>query len=363
MQKLAFSKKFTVCFMAGLVGAAVFRRMAARYLRDWMPIKVVWILALLFLIACIIYVFIWHYRKSRQGNDNPDSTMAFFQGVIMYALAFDLIVFGLQKIYHLQMIVPLGVYDLPFSSLNGEMLTWAYFGRSYPYTVAIGISQIVSSYLLLFRKTRLLALILLIPILGNIIMIDVFYRLPVGVLIHAVILLSGVIYLLLQARGDLIAFFFKTGHLELPVTLMRGTRNMLRLSVLVIPFVLQVTYNYPDKNPQLTGKYNVRNLKVNNKAMEAHSVRDSVLTMVYMDLENDIVLEFNNFNSRYIGTYSYFPGNDSITVTWRYPQAYNKTFSGTLRAVNERGSFLFKGQLGGEPLEMELVKAPPMTMK
>lgn len=355
MERVKLSKKLTVCFLAGLVGAAVFRRVAARYFIPWMPMPLIWAVTLVFLLVCIIYVFIWH-RREKRGKADPASTMAFFQGLMMYAIAFDLSTFGWQKICHLQMRVPLGILDLPFSSLNGEDLTWAYFGRSYPYTVAIAISQIAGAYLLLFRKTRMLAVIVLIPILLNIIMIDAFYRLPPGVLIHAIILFAGVIYLLLQAYGSLISFFFMTSHLALPVTIKRGVGNMLRISVVAIPLILLATYDYPDKNPRLTGKYRVGNLKVNNRAMEARSVKDSVLTTVYMDTGNDFVLEFNHFNSRYIGTYHYYPEKDSIMVTWRYPRVFNEGFSGKLRAAGRPGSFLFTGQMNGNLLEMELMK-------
>lgn len=357
MESVKFSQKLTVCFLAGLVGAAVFRRVAAKYFVPWMPLSLIWAVTLVFLLACIIYVFIWH-RREKHGKGRPASTMAFFQGLIMCAIAFDLSSFGWQKICHLQMRVLLGILDLPFSSLSGEDLTWAYFGRSYPYTVAIAISQIAGAYLLLFRKTRLLALILLIPILLNIIMIDAFYRLPPRVLIHAIILFAGVIYLLLQAYGSLIHFFFRTSHLALPVAIKRGVRNMLRISVVAVPLILLATYDYPDKNPQLKGKYSVSNLKINNRAMEARSVKDSVLTTVYMDSGNDFVLEFNHFNSRYIGTYHYYPEKDSITVTWRYPRAFNEDFSGKLKAAGRPGSFLFRGQMNGNPLEMELVRVP-----
>ncbi|MRG48995.1 hypothetical protein GFS24_28055 [Chitinophaga sp. SYP-B3965] len=86
-----------------------------------------WGISSLCLLVCLGYAFVWRKRNS----------LVFFQSLIAYALAFDLASFGWQKICHLQMVVPLGVLDLPFNSLDGETLTWAYFRRSYPYMVPL----------------------------------------------------------------------------------------------------------------------------------------------------------------------------------------------------------------------------------
>ncbi|PSL34931.1 hypothetical protein [Chitinophaga ginsengisoli] len=356
MEHVKFSRKLLVCLLAGLIIAAVLRRVMARYFITLMPVTGVWGLSLLCLLVFWVYPFVWHWQEKR-GKGNSPARLLCLQSLIAYTLAFDLASFGWQKIFHLQMVVPLGILDLPFNSLDGETLTWAYFRRSYPFTVTIAISQMVSAYLLLWPRTRLLGLICMIPILLNIIFIDFFYHLPVGVLLHAIILMSGVIYLLMQYRTSLVHFFFRT----LPAaatTFNRPTMYLLRAAVILIPLVLLATYNYPDKHPQFTGKYMVSHLTVNGRPVVAHSTKDSVLTSVYMDWQDDFVLEFNNYNNRYIGTYSYAPETDSLHVQWRYPAAFNMPFSGSLKKTDKRGDYSFIGYMGTDTLEMRLERLP-----
>ena len=71
-------------------------------------------------------------------------------------------------------------------------------------------------------------------------------------------------------------------------------KNIIRLSVLCIPLALIIAFGPPDKNPQLTGKYEVTNLVINQKKIAVNSCQDSVLTIIYFDQGNDIVFEYNN---------------------------------------------------------------------
>ena len=60
--------------------------------------------------------------------------------------------------------------------LAGLELTWTYFGFSHGMSAIIAFAQIGGSVLLLFRKTALLGVCLLLPVLLNIILIDIFYE-------------------------------------------------------------------------------------------------------------------------------------------------------------------------------------------
>ena len=353
MEKVKFSKKFLVCFLAGLLGGAVICRMLSKFADMGMPMVVIWAISLLFFFGCLEYVFIWH-RRERKEKGNSMVTLSFFHTLLLYLLAFELSSFGWQKIFHLQMVVPLGMLDLPFNSLDSETLTWAYFRRSYSFTVAIALTQISGGWLLMFTRTRLLGLIILVPVLINIILIDIFYHLHPGVLAHALILFSCVVYLLMQSYTSLVNFFFKTVHgMALP-----DKGKMLRAVVVLLPLIRLTTYGFPDKHPQFTGKYQVADLKVNGVPVVAQSVKDSVLTVVYMDWQDDLVLEFNHYKSRYIGTYHFNKENDSISAIWRYPRDIKTPFAGTFRAAGKEGGRLFSGILGTDHIEMKLEKVP-----
>jgi len=48
--------------------------------------------------------------------------------------------------------------------------------------------------LLLFRRTRLLGVFVLLPVLANILLMDVFYQIGDSVVVHASIMMLGVLY-------------------------------------------------------------------------------------------------------------------------------------------------------------------------
>lgn len=73
--------------------------------------------------------------------------------------------------------------------LIGFELVWLFMGYSYSYNFFIGISQIIGGILLLFNKTKYLGILLLFPILLNIVLIDFYFKIPVGALNNAVFFL------------------------------------------------------------------------------------------------------------------------------------------------------------------------------
>lgn len=357
MEKVTFSKKLLICLLSGLLAAAVVRRFLALFARGWMPMIVIWAIALLIFFGCLEYTFIWQ-RREKKGRGSSLVTLSFLHGLLLYLLAFDFSSFGWHKIFHLQMAVPLGILDLPLNSLDSETLTWAYFRRSYPFTIAIALTQMASAWLLLFPRTRLLGLIMMVPVLVNIILIDTFYQLHPGVLIHALILFVCVVYLLMQSYESLVHYFFKTLHLVVLPDTTRSVRHWLRATVILGPLIALATYNFPDKHPQFTGKYNIADLKVNGIPVAAGSVKDSVLTAIYMDWQDDFVLEFNHYKSRYIGTYHFNRDTDSISVNWRFPRDFRGNFAGKFLPGEKPGSYLFSGKLLEDRIEMRLDKVP-----
>jgi hypothetical protein len=318
---------------------------------------VVWAIALLLFFGCLEYAFHWR-RRERKGKGNSAVTLSFFHGLLLYLLAFDFAAFGWHKIFHLQMAVPLGMLDLPFNSLDSETLTWACFRRSYPFTVAIALTQMSGAWMLLFSRTRLLGLIIMIPVLVNILLIDIFYQLHPGVIVHALILFTCVVYLLMQSYTSLVNYFFKTVHLPVLPDTTKNTKLWLRIVVVLLPLIVLATYRFPDWHPRFTGKYQVTDLRVNGIPVSAQSVKDSVLTAVYMDWQDDLVLEFNHYKSRYIGTYHFNRNTDSIYADWRFPRNFKAKFSGTFRSAGKPGSYQFSGMLQEDHIEMRMDRVP-----
>jgi len=128
--------------------------------------------------------------------------------LIRYYCAYSMFSYGLSKVYKLQfgfpspnsLIQPLGAY-------SPMHLAWSFFGYSRGYSYFMGLAEVISGLLLLYRRTTRLGAILLLVVMGNVMAVNYFYDVCLKTL--SSILVGMSIFLLLQERRRLIDFFFR----------------------------------------------------------------------------------------------------------------------------------------------------------
>lgn len=94
--------------------------------------------------------------------------------------------------------LPEEVAKLTLDEAGAYELAWTFFGYSQAYICFIGLSQILGGCMLLFDKTKLLGVAVLMPIIINIIVFDVIFLDSIDALISACIyfvLLMLILYL------------------------------------------------------------------------------------------------------------------------------------------------------------------------
>lgn len=348
--KISFLKKLITCVLAGLViGAAVFRQ-GITYFRTWLPIRVLSVIPFITVAAAVIYVIIWQVRKA-----NKPATLAFWQALIRYGVAFDLAEFGWAKICHRQLVMPISKLDLPYRSFSPSDLFWYFFSHSYMLDCIIGGLQVVGAMLLLFRRTRLAGVFVLLPVLTNILLMDIFYDIGGSVVVHASIMMAGVLYFLFIEFHRLKQFFFRAKDQLPELHLSSFLKIAIRLSIIYIPLLLIAMHGKPDKYPQLTGKYEVTQLNIGQEVLPRTGCADSVLTVVYFDIKNGCVFEFNTPQKRWNGTYS--KENDQLKIDWRSP-ADKPAFNGMLTPADGAGRLQLRGILGKDSMNVMLQKLP-----
>lgn len=99
--------------------------------------------------------------------------------------------------------IPANIAAISLGETTGYNLAWTFFGYSQGYILFIGISQIVGALLFLIPRTKLLGALILIPILLNIIVVDIFFGVAYGALFSAVFYLLGVLWVLYQNKNSL----------------------------------------------------------------------------------------------------------------------------------------------------------------
>ena len=108
---------------------------------------------------------------------NPDLDREKYPGLLdwlRYFCAFMLYMYGTSKLLHFQFNLQSELAQRPISSLNGYQLTWYYFGVSRVYAWILGLTQVAGATLLLFRKTTLIGALAMLPVMANILLINMF---------------------------------------------------------------------------------------------------------------------------------------------------------------------------------------------
>lgn len=338
-------QKLLLGLLAAFVVGLDYRRLASKYLSDLIPLDVIHLAAYLVLIIAFVMVFIWHARE-RKGI--PNRYEVWFRQVMAFSLALDLGMFGLQKLQKLQMLIPLGMLDTPFSSFSGYNLVWAFFRFSYGFTCVIALLQIAAAVMILFNRTRLLGSLTALPMLVFITLMDFFYAMPPGVLLQGVVLLTAVTY-----------FICTDGAHLWPLLISRSDNSATPAKWLwpalfvLIPILCTIHLQHPNRHPALTGKYRVENLKIDGIAYKAKNSTDSILTNVYLDLDDGIVFNWNDYRRIRIGHYV-LNNTSQINLKWRYPRQGVGPFSGKLTSNGRQLSL--NGVMEGKHYQMILVK-------
>ncbi|MDY8136333.1 DoxX family protein [Aquimarina sp. 2201CG5-10] len=130
---------------------------------------------------------------------------AIFESTIRYFVAFFIFVYGAAK--PLQFGSGGNLPDTPVNELTGMELMWAFFGYSTGLPIIIGILQVTGALLLLFPRTKIMGILLLLPIMSNIVLFDIFYGVQQGATINAILFLIILIVLLFLEKQKLLEVF------------------------------------------------------------------------------------------------------------------------------------------------------------
>ncbi len=129
--------------------------------------------------------------------------------------------YGLGKImngqFHRKGNLPPEVASQTLENVGSFDLAWTFMGHSYIYILFVGISQIIGAWCLLWNRTKLLGVAILIPILVNIIVFDVIFLDTYGALA------SAIIYFLLLM---LVLYFNKDQVAEVIKLMTQKTKNI-----------------------------------------------------------------------------------------------------------------------------------------
>jgi len=354
MTKKPFFQIALACFLAGIISTISMFRIGLRFFADLVSPRAQEVVILIYFLAILLYIGIG-IRRAMRLQDNAPLLLAFWQGALRYFIALDLCVFGIGKFFHIQFNTPLALLDNPFNTFSNDQLMWAFFGHVFAFPVIIGTMQIGGSLMLLFRKTRLVGAIFLLPILLNIFLLDFLYN-DLGTTIYSGIEITALLYLILIDYTRLVKFFFIDSS-NLPRFNFRNPlwKNTARCSVIIIPLLLMALNKFPQYYPEINGKYEVKSMVVNNIPQSQKPCADSVLTKVYLD-KNDIVLEYGSYKRRFIGGYTFNEASKQLVATWRYPGNQHDTLFAKILPGKTADMKVLTGRMSKETFKIDMLR-------
>lgn len=170
-----------------------------------------WVLYLAYFIIAIVAAIIWSIidRKAK-GYDQ------LYNGLrigLRYFLSYIMFLYGIQKIFVLQMPYPsLAQFYTPLGDFTPMRFTWMFMGYSAPYQFISGFLEALGAVLIIFRRTRLVGLLLLLGVLANVVMLNYFYGVPVKLFSSFLLIIT--IFLLTEYAVRLRDFFFTDKAIE-----------------------------------------------------------------------------------------------------------------------------------------------------
>lgn len=221
-------------------------------------------LSILFSIGFSIY---WH-KKEKRGTFNSIKCITWLSALLRYWIAFLLLDFGFQKIFEVNFNYSYHIDDTLTSVLTGQELTWKYYGYSYGLSVILAFFQIIGSVLLLFKRTILLGIVILLPVMLNIVLINVFYNIGPITLFTSILITLGLINLFLQQNVNIISFFNQHKS-KLPSIGNNFSRTIARVLCILIPLSFVIYYNYDvHSSKKYFGKWKVTSMTRNGKIIK-----------------------------------------------------------------------------------------------
>lgn|GEM_PF-576408 len=355
VKNISLLHKIVVCILTAVLTTYTIKRFNPDYLPHWLPNVTIKTLFWFFLLASVLFIPIWQYRE-RKRNINSIATLEFFQGVLIYFLAFDFTKWAFLKFLHLHMTTSLGWMEMPMTMLSGEQQLSHFFGQNYPMVVAFGVCEITGAILILFRKTRLLGAFILIIMSANIALIDFLYGVK-GPFPEVCLLLLVALYIALQDFDKIKVFFFRAST-TLPKLNFKSQilKNVLKVSAIVIPALILISKYKVQFHSDLTGKYKITKMTVNGKEQLLDSCNSNTFSNLYFDLGDFLILASNDFNKRQVGHFEFNEATRQLKTIWQYPKGFRDTLFAKVSSLNKEKGMTLSGIMGNDTLNIELLK-------
>lgn len=293
----------------------------------------------------------------------PNAKTARFVQVLQtigcYFISLVLIAFAVSKFFDAQFQIYHHAGHMPLNDISPMTHAWSFFGRSYPYNLFLGIVEFLAGVFILFRRTRLLGLLIALGIYSNILIIDIEFQVY-DALTHVVVEFIIVLLLLLPYVKDLATFFWSNmGRIHPTQTTApkKWTMYMPWIFLIVICVGLLIEMNMAlSTQDKVLGEYNVDALLLNKDTVALTAGKYTSEPMAFFEFGNVFILSANG-KSNWADC---FIQQDSIRIHFDKPFMEFQEVKGKL----DRTAGRIVGQTDkGQSFLLAFSKVPPRNKK
>ena len=219
-----------------------------------------------------------------------------------------MICFGIPKLLFMQFRILHYESFLPLAEISKYQHMWSFFGRSYNYNIFIGLAELLIGILIVFKRTRLIALLISIGVCLNILILNIEFEIYFA-LSHIILDFVLSILLLLEYRKDLYQFFIlNSGRIKRSILpKKKGFLHKLPfLYVLILPIGYGIfSYNLKSTvDDTVTGSYTIEEFKIDDKGLEITKGKLGSSPMLFLEHTHQAIISMND--SIYYGRYSIY---------------------------------------------------------
>jgi hypothetical protein len=168
-----------------------------------------------FLLAAVVSGIVWSVLDRRRGE--YVNLYGWLFDFLRYALAIDLLFYGVVKIFPVQML-PVRLFTTgliqPFGDKSPAGLLWAFVGYSIPYQMLSGAAELVSAILLLGRRTVHLGALVAVATVANVVALNFCY--DVDLKLYTSNMLVAAVFLAWPASSSLVRLFVLRQRVDPP---------------------------------------------------------------------------------------------------------------------------------------------------
>ena len=171
---------------------------------------------------------------------------ALFELVLRQCVFIIISIYGLSKIlggqFYMKGKLPAEIANTTLGDASSFSLAWTFMGHSYFYILFVGITQLIGAWFLLWNKTKLIGVLILMPIMLNIIIFDIIFLDVYPALANAVIVFFMLLLILFFNKEKVIDSYQRLISVP-PKSKVLFKKRLLTFGITIVVIVLIFTFD------------------------------------------------------------------------------------------------------------------------